>query len=838
MPPGPGGDTPATGPNRTSAPRPAGEHHTEIGTMSLYGRALGWIDRLAGRGQGPRESALVEALEPRVLLDASFPDIADLVDPENTVVRIKTTLGEIDFELYDQSGPGGASAAPITVENFLRYVNSGRYFESFFHRSVTISSSNPDIDGDPFVIQGGGFLFNDEDGLSRVETFESIENEANADRSNVERSIAMALVTSLGTDTATSQFFINLRDNNGSQGAGDIDLDAQDFTVFGRVANDRSWGVVQAIQNLDTFVFADVYVDEDGNLTDNEGNPSSQPFFLDDPDAVVASFALTDVPVRTQPAPIAPGEIRSSSIEERFLVQFTSALVIKPALSETFYTFLVGYPEGYANDTSVTYVELTANTGGGTDPMYQIVLRYETGVRDQVLVTGMLDAGTRTRIAISDPALSEDDPQARKFTPFAIEVHSTAAMSASLTHTDFGATMSESFVNFADLDARGAGAFNEWAFGGLAATTPQGTNNVMDRESYIVWQALTGVTGTVTLTVYTDASVLSRISFPLEGHRRGGAELHNLFGFATDGVQAIRVQSDVPIIAAMSTYDEILNQAGSATQSTNAYGTLGAIGGGATEGVLAGVRYSGVTDEESYLTFLNTRLAGTVVQLTISDSDDNVASTAVVLAPRDIGFYNLNRLLIDFGGVFTPDEFLTIRYTSTQPVAAHYTATIGAETMSTAFQTQLSNVVVLANGFDGGNDSEVISLYNPFTEGAGVTLNFSIQFYFFDRNQFVQFGFLPMLAPGERADISARDFTDVRSTIQLGEEWGRYAIFISGIAIPESGGFNVDAGAFAVTLSRSGPDGVLSRDAATISTGTFAEGTIRDLSDPFFETPL
>eukprot|EP01025_Chloroclados_australasicus_P008683 TRINITY_DN13155_c0_g1_i7.p3 TRINITY_DN13155_c0_g1~~TRINITY_DN13155_c0_g1_i7.p3 ORF type:complete len:196 (-),score=38.55 TRINITY_DN13155_c0_g1_i7:39-626(-) len=155
--------------------------------MSLYGRALGWMDRIAGRGQGPKESALMEALEPRVLLDASFPDISDLVDPENTVVRFKTTLGEIDFELYDRSGPGGASAAPVTVENFLNYVNSGRYFESFFHRSVNVNSTNPDIDGDPFIIQGGGFIFNDDDGLSRVDTDDAIENEVKKGQEEVEQ---------------------------------------------------------------------------------------------------------------------------------------------------------------------------------------------------------------------------------------------------------------------------------------------------------------------------------------------------------------------------------------------------------------------------------------------------------------------------------------------------------------------------------------------------------------------------------------------------------------------------------------------------------------------------
>lgn len=806
--------------------------------MSLYGRALGWMDRIAGRGEGPKETALMETLEARVLLDASFPDITDLVDPENTVVRFKTSLGEIDFELYDQSGPGGASAAPITVENFLNYVNSGRYFDSFFHRSVNVSSTNPDIDGDPFIIQGGGFIFNDDDGLSRVDTDDAIENEANADRSNVERSLAMALVTSLGTDTATSQFFINLRDNNGSQGFGDIDLDAQDFTVFGRVANDRSWTVVQAIQNLETFVFADVFVDADGNLTDNDGNPSTQPFFLDDPDADVVSFALTDVPVRSDPGFIAPGEIRSTSLEEQFLVQVTSTLIIKPAESEKFYTFLIGNPEGYANDTSVTYVELTTNLASGTVSFYQIVLRYETGMRDQVLTSGTLQPGTRTRIAVSDPALT-DEPQARKFTPFAIEVQSTEAMSASLTHTDFGATISESFINFADLDARGAGAFNTWSFGGLASTVGDedldgSIDNLESRESYIVWQNLEGMTGTVTLTVYTDASTFQTMTYTLEGHRRGGAELHNLFGFATQGVQAIHVDSDVPIIAAMSTYDSLLTADGSAAFANVAYGTLGAIGGGDTEGVLAGVRYSSDPDEEAYLTFLNTGLSGSVVTLTISDDDGNAGTRNIVLAPRDRGEFDLQALVFELGGEFTPGEILTIRYDSTLPVAGQYTATIGDETQSAMFQTQLSNLVVLSGGFDAGADGEIISLYNPYNDTADITLNFSVQFYFFDRNQFVQFGFLPMLEPGERADISARDFNDVLATITLGEDWGRYSIFIAGIALPAGGGTAVEDGQFGVSISRIGDDGVSGR-AVTMSTGTFAEGDIRDLSDGFFD---
>ena len=809
--------------------------------MSLYGCAKGFLDRLAGRARGSSEIALMESLEPRVLLDASLPDISDLVDPANTVVRFKTTLGEIDFELFDNSGPGGASAAPITVENFLAYVNSGRYFESFFHRSVNVNAPGEPFDNEPFIIQGGGFIFTDDDGLSRVDTFEEIDNEADPARSNVERSLAMALVTSVGTDTATSQFFINLRDNNGSQGPTDIDLDAQDFTVFGRVVDDRSWGVVEAIQNLETFVFADI-------ITDADGNPVLDAFgrlqFLDNPDADVVSFALSDVPVRTEPAPIPPLEIRSTALEERFLVQVTSTLVIKPAESEKFYTFFVGHPEGYANESSVTYVELTHNTDGSQQSYYQIVLRYENGVRDEVLTSGTLDSGRRTRVAISDPSLMGGEPQARMFSPFAIEVHSTEGMSAAITHTDFGATFSESFVNYADLTARGTNAFNTWAFGGVGTTIGDrdmdgDVDNVDFRESYVTWQNLDDIDGTVTLLVYTDASTFNVISYPLEGHRRGGVELHNLFGFTTQGVQAVRVQSDVPIIASMSTYDRITNVGGTATQAESAYNALGVIGGGSREGVLAGVRYSAFEDDEAYLTFLNSTGGPTVVQLTITDNDGNRGTQSVVLGPRDLGIYDLRTLLVAEGGVFEPDEFLTIRYESTlQPVAGHYTAVVGGDTLSTAFQTQLSDLVVLPNGFDAGTGGEVISLYNPYDATAGVSLNFTIRFYFFDRSIALSFSDLPTLAPGERVDITARDFTNVLNEIQRGEDWGRYSMFIAGIALPSGGGFSTDNGQFAVTLTRRGDDPALMRDSATLSTGVFAQGTIRDLSDDFFSTPL
>ena len=143
-----------------------------------------------------------------------------------TTVRLPTSLGAIDITLYD-------NAAPRTVANFLSYVNSGAYNNSFIHRSVP-----------GFIIQGGGYVWNDASGnVSSVFTYPPVANEFSPSRSNRRGTIAMA---KLGGDpnSATSQWFINLADNAAS-------LDGQNggFTVFGEVTA-SSMAVVDAIARL------------------------------------------------------------------------------------------------------------------------------------------------------------------------------------------------------------------------------------------------------------------------------------------------------------------------------------------------------------------------------------------------------------------------------------------------------------------------------------------------------------------------------------------------------------------------------------------------------------
>ena len=139
-----------------------------------------------------------------------------------TTVRLETPLGNIDILLFEDD-------APLTVANFLNYVNDGDYIDSFIHRSVP-----------GFVIQGGGFTFID-DVVDTVPTDPPVVNEFN--RSNLRGTIAMAKVAG-DPDSANSQWFFNLADNS-------ADLDTQNggFTVFGEVIGD-GMQVVDAIAAL------------------------------------------------------------------------------------------------------------------------------------------------------------------------------------------------------------------------------------------------------------------------------------------------------------------------------------------------------------------------------------------------------------------------------------------------------------------------------------------------------------------------------------------------------------------------------------------------------------
>lgn len=106
------------------------------------------------------------------------------------MVRFETNQGNFTIEFFEKE-------APISVENFLRYVDGKHFDGTIFHRVIP-----------GFVIQGGGM----EPGMNQKDTQDPIKNEATNGLKNLRYSLSMARTNEI--NSATSQFFVNLKDND------------------------------------------------------------------------------------------------------------------------------------------------------------------------------------------------------------------------------------------------------------------------------------------------------------------------------------------------------------------------------------------------------------------------------------------------------------------------------------------------------------------------------------------------------------------------------------------------------------------------------------------------
>ena len=153
---------------------------------------------------------LVLFLSLSTLLVSPLP--VDASPAATTTVRVKTSLGTFDIELYD-------NAAPLTVANFLNYVHSGAYSNSFVHRNVR-----------DFITQFGGYYV-EVPSVLKIPASSPVINEFSFDRSNLRGTVAMAKLGD-DPDSATSQWFVNLNDNGAN-----LDYQNGGFTVFGKISS-------------------------------------------------------------------------------------------------------------------------------------------------------------------------------------------------------------------------------------------------------------------------------------------------------------------------------------------------------------------------------------------------------------------------------------------------------------------------------------------------------------------------------------------------------------------------------------------------------------------------
>jgi len=257
----------------------------------------------------------VEAEAPVTTVDLRLSFAIDGVS--GTIVRFDTILGLINVELFDIS-------TPITVENFLRYVDRGSYINSLIHR---VSPS--------FVIQGGGFKIPvpPTEPPTAITALDSIENEAGI--SNLRGTLAAA--RSLELDSATNEWFFNLVDNTF------LDDPVSPYAVFGRVIG-NSILVVDSIGQVKPF---DMGV----------GEPFTE-FPLINPSVPLVEENYVAI-YSVEPIPVYPtaGEDMSALT---FAVSSTDPGLVTPNLENS--ELRLSYPSGEAGSAEIT-VECSDSDG-------------------------------------------------------------------------------------------------------------------------------------------------------------------------------------------------------------------------------------------------------------------------------------------------------------------------------------------------------------------------------------------------------------------------------------------------------------------------------------------
>jgi peptidyl-prolyl cis-trans isomerase A (cyclophilin A) len=164
------------------------------------------------------------ALALGVALALAVPTLAAGKGSKHPTVQIETSMGAIQMELYPDK-------APVTVKNFLEYVKKGQYNGTIFHRVIPT-----------FMIQGGGFTAD----MTEKPTRAPIANEAGNGLKNDRGTVAMARTSD--PNSATAQFFINVKDNGFLNRA--ESQDGVGYAVFGKVV--KGMDVVDKIKAVPT----------------------------------------------------------------------------------------------------------------------------------------------------------------------------------------------------------------------------------------------------------------------------------------------------------------------------------------------------------------------------------------------------------------------------------------------------------------------------------------------------------------------------------------------------------------------------------------------------------
>lgn len=730
-----------------------------------------------------------ERLEQRSLLAGTpLPTLGLLETPTNAVVRFETNLGDIDIEMF-------SAQAPITVANFLNYVTSGRLDETFFHRSATQTNTSappgqPLPSGSPFVVQGGGFYFDDRltPGLRAVTTDAPIIRE-DSGRSNVSRTIAMARTNEL--NSATSQFFFNMDDENTF-----LDTSGGGYTVFGRVI--QGWDVLVTIAGLTRW-----------NLTNNNA-------FAPENGGEDLRGAMGEVPTT--------GNFTGADVANANLVYVVNAEIIKPSNFEGFMQFEMTSPDGQRTAGSIETLHLV-NPNVDAPAAYQVIARYETGVpRERVIDSGVLSPGASLTLPVSDfnnASLTLVDLNR----PYAIVVQSGVGAGAAaerpvamtFNRFDFGAETSESGFDSSPFtnSSTDRQAWRNWQFARVERSSTS--------FEFILWVNNTDQVADVIVRFFGAVGEVASRTFTLDPYRRGGIEVFSI-GLAP-GAYAATVSSTQPIVAMLSDFDVTTNLTPGATPG---WALMGVPGTGNSSGLLSLAQNR--DGWSSLVSIFNT--GGTQTDVTISFIRDG-GSTLDIFRSVPAG----GRVEVNLGTAGIPaTELFGLRFSATtSTVVLQYTAlditnrnqpgAPAADGYATTFTNRVPAYAFFADaGMPSGSASEVISIYNPFDGSAqGGEFSFRLRYHFSDGVTLDTSIFTPTTRG--RFDVATADLTNIMNKINSGDQFRRYSISVLGAAVD---------GSNSVPISGIAEYRRLDGGRAVASMASIF-GTVRFLGDAFFE---
>jgi len=331
---------------------------------------------------------------------------------------------------------------------------------------------------------------------------------------------------------------------------------------------------------------------------------------------------------------------------------------------------------------------------------YSIIARYETGARDQVLVSNVvIPANTRGGQTINVHG-DNNSALVRRDTPYALEIVSDGQLTATFSHYDFGITTGENFTNQISTD---------WTFS-------EARKDALNYRDFLLFYNPNNVDVDLTITLVYDNGTVTSFNRTLGALRRGGVNFTDDSAVPTEGRFAVRVTSSQAIVAALSSYR--------ITGDRGGFGLLGNASGGATEGVVPLVATgSGVASSISIYNPSTASSASVTITGTYLNSGLPDLVRIVSIPAQSRRTYTL----ADLG--FSSGLTAGLRYTSSLNVTLTYTEYQHGDGDATAASTSAATTSLFGDAFvnpdlAGVTYLENLALYNPSNFDTDVQIRF------------------------------------------------------------------------------------------------------------------